>query len=198
MRRLAVLGVMVAVAGLVVWAGVFHWQARSAARAKAKQSEVTLVNADSLDAGFGSDLRHKPAPAFTLKDTNGKKVSLSDFKGHPVVVNFWATDCGWCMVEMPWFEEFSKKYAGQGLVVLGLDEEDNLNKAERIQHVLKKTGVTYPVLVADDVVAKSFGLGDYLPVTYYVDKDGIVAEQVPGAGSKDEIEAHIRKIAGAE
>ncbi len=136
----------------------------------------------------------KAAPAFTLVTLEGKKVSLSDFKGHPVLVNFWATWCGPCKVEMPWFEEFNKQYASQGLVILGLaDDVDAGNEA--IAKVAKKTGVTYPILLTDGKVQKAYspeGM-DYLPMSFYVDRNGIIVDETAGLGGKDQIEAHIKK-----
>jgi thiol-disulfide isomerase/thioredoxin len=199
-RRLAVLGVMVAVVGLVLWAGVYHWDARRAAKLKSQQNEVTLTPANSgVDQSFGTDLRGKPAPAFSLKDVNGKTVSLADYKGHPVVVNFWATYCGPCREEMPWFQEFTQKYAGngQGLVVLGLDLEDGVT-VEQVKKAAARTAVTYPILMADDKTATSYSLGDFLPVSFYVDKNGVVVEQTAGVGSKDQMEASVRKIVGGQ
>jgi thiol-disulfide isomerase/thioredoxin len=200
-RRLAVLGLMVVVLGLVLVSGVRHWQAARQARLLAQQNEVILTKADSPNAqsesdnAFGNDLRGKPAPAFTLTDMSGKKVSLADYKGHPVIVNFWATYCGPCKLEMPWFEEFRKKYAAQGLIVLGLDEEDGVTR-EQVQKAADRTGVTYPILIANDKLATQYGLGDYLPVTFFVDKDGTIVEQAAGVGSKDQMEANVRKITG--
>jgi len=195
-RRLAVLGVMVAVVGLVLWAGVYHWDARRAAKLKSQQNEVTLTPANAgVDQSFGTDLRSKPAPAFSLKDVNGKTVSLADYKGHPVVVNFWATYCGPCREEMPWFQEFTQKYPG--LVVLGLDEEDGVT-VEQVKKAAARTAVTYPILMADEKTATSYSLGDFLPVSFYVDKNGVVVEQTAGVGSKDQMEASVRKIVGAE
>ena len=200
-RRLAVLALIVVVLVLVAFSGVRHWETRKAARLQAQQNEVVLTKADSPNAAaagenaFGMDLRQKAAPAFTLTDMSGKKVSLADYKGHPVIVNFWATYCGPCKLEMPWFEEFRKKYASQGLVVLGLDEEDGVTK-DQVQKAAARTGVTYPILIANDKLATKYGLGDYLPVTFFVGKDGTIVEQAAGVGSKDEMEANVRKIAG--
>jgi len=139
-------------------------------------------------------MRGKAAPAFTLVALDGKKVSLSDYKGHPVLVNFWATWCGPCKVEMPWFEEFNKQYAAQGLVILGLADDVDAGK-DTIAKVAKKTGVTYPILLTDGKVQKLYspeGM-DYLPMSFYVDRNGVIVEETAGLGGKDQIEAHIKK-----
>ena len=200
-RRLAVLVVIVLVVALSVWAGVRHWRQRAAALALQKQNEVVLTKVDpneQSDAGImGALLRGKTAPGFTLVDLEGKKVSLSDFKGHPVVVNFWATYCGPCKLEMPWFQEMVGKYGSQGLVVLGLDEDDGVAK-EEIAKSAKRTGVSYPILLPDDKVAKAYQLGDYLPETFYIGKDGTVVEQTVGVNTKDELEADVKKIVGGQ
>jgi thiol-disulfide isomerase/thioredoxin len=134
----------------------------------------------------------KVAPAFTLVDLKGKKVSLADFKGHPIVLNFWATYCGPCKLEMPWFQDLGAKYQSKGLVILGLDQDDGVAK-EEIAAASRKVGVTYPILLPDDKVAKDYQLGDYLPETYYIDKNGKIVNQTIGAHSKDEMEVDIQK-----
>ena len=96
-------------------------------------------------------MQGKQAPDFTLETLDGKKVSLSDYKGRPVLVNFWATWCGPCKVEMPWFEEFRKQYAAQGFEILGLADDVDAGK-EKIAKVAEKTGVTYPILMTDGKV----------------------------------------------
>ena len=200
MRRAAVAVVMVVVVCLLFWAGWHNLRSRRLAMQQAQQAQMTVQKDSSADAmpetAITTNLIGKAAPAFTLVDLSGKKVSLADFKGKPVVVNFWATYCGPCQEEMPWFEEFTKKYAAQDLVVLGLNLEDGVTK-DAVQKASRRVGVTYPILFADDKVGASYGVGDYLPVTVYVGKDGSVVEQTPGAPSKDEMEAHIRKITGA-
>ncbi len=171
---------------------------------KVQQAQVTLVKDggsmpldESGEPGAqGITLKGKPAPAFELTDTNGKKVSLTSLKGHPVVVNFWATWCGPCKQEMPWLEDLSKKYASQGLVVLGLDQDDGISKLE-LAGAAKKIGVSYPVLLTDESVDKAYGGIDYLPQTFYLDKTGKVVEATAGGKAKDEIEADIQKALAA-
>jgi thiol-disulfide isomerase/thioredoxin len=192
--------VMVTVVGLCVWAGVYHVMARHAALQLQRENEVTLTK--TADSGSGSgmqgaELVGKPAPAFTLTDLSGKKVSLAEFKGHPVVVNFWATWCGPCKLEMPWFEQMNAKYKDKGLVILGLSQDDGTPK-EEIASAVKKIGVSYRILLPDDSVSKAYGGVDYLPETFYVSAKGDVVLTNSGAPSKDEIEANIEKTIAAQ
>jgi len=203
MRRIGVLAVLVVVFGLLVWAGVYNLRQRRLAMQRA-QTQIVLVKdgASGSDSASGSPetlgtaLQGKAAPAFTLVDLGGKKVSLADFKGKPVVVNFWATWCGPCQLEMPWFEEFSGKYKPQGLVVLGVDQDETDTPKDTVAAAAKKLGVSYPILLPNKTVAKDYALADYLPETFYVNKDGIVVEHSVGAPSKDQMEANIRKAMG--
>jgi thiol-disulfide isomerase/thioredoxin len=199
-RRLAVVLLLVVGVALIVAAGWHNLRARQLAMQKARQNEVVLTKADSsADSGsdpMGPTMLGKVAPAFTMVDLKGKKVSLADFKGHPVVLNFWATYCGPCKLEMPWFQEMAGKYQPQGLVILGLDEDDGVAK-EEIAAASRKVGVSYPILLPDDKVAKDYQLSDYLPETYYIDKNGKIVDQTIGVHSKDELEADIQKVIGS-
>ena len=108
-------------------------------------------------------------------------MKLSDFKGRPVLVNFWATWCAPCKLEMPWFEQFRKEYGGQGFEILGINQDPESGK-ETIAKTAKKIGVSYPILLSDDKVAAEYGGIDYLPMSFYVDRTGTVVEETAGAG----------------
>jgi peroxiredoxin len=195
---------MAALIALLFWAGVHNLHHR---QRLAEANHVTLIPAAPAASGSAGDdagapdtqgagLRGKAAPGFTLKDLSGNKVSLSDFKGHPVVVNFWATWCGPCKLEMPWFQEFSSKYQPQGLQVLGLAQDDGASVKD-IAEAAKHIGVSYTILMPDDKVAKAYGGVDYLPETFYIDRTGKVVEVTAGAPSKQEMEALIQKTIAA-
>lgn len=186
---------------LMLWAGWHNLRARRIAMQKVQANHVMLTpaqpgQADSEDDSAmmdpGAKLRGKAAPGFTLKDLDGKKVSLADYKGRPVLVNFWATWCAPCKVEMPWFEELRKQYAAQGFEILGLTDDADAGK-DVIAKVAKKTGVTYPILLTDGKVQTAYGGLEYLPMSFYVDRNGTIVEVTAGLGSKDEIEANIKK-----
>jgi len=198
---------MVAGICLMLWAGWHNLRARKLALQQAQENHVTLIpesgkaNANSPAASADSAppddaLRGKKAPAFTLTTLDGKKISLSDYKGRPVLVNFWATWCAPCKLEMPWFEEFRQKYGSQGFEILGISEDDA--PKEEIVKAVKRINVSYPILLTDGKVAPAYGGVDYLPESFYVGRDGVVAIETSGLASKDEVEANIKRlIAGA-
>jgi peroxiredoxin len=199
-RRLSIVVLLIAGVTLIVMAGTHNLRHRQMVMQKAQQDEVQLTPAssaaDPAEDPAAKLLLGKTAPPFTLVDLEGKKVSLADYKGHAVVLNFWATYCGPCKLEMPWFQDLENKYKGQGLVVLGLDQDDGMAVKE-VAAASKRVGVTYPILMPDDKVSKSYQLSDYIPETFYVDKSGKIVDQTIGAHSKDELEADVQKAIGS-
>jgi thiol-disulfide isomerase/thioredoxin len=194
---------MVAGIALVVWSGVQNLRQRRLAIERQQATQVTLIpdtpssSGNSTDSPGPSPLRGKSAPAFTLVDLDGKKVSLSDFKGHPMVVNFWGTYCAPCKIEMPWLEEFSKKYASDGFQVVGVTYDAEVGK-ETIARNTQKLGVTYPILLSDPTIEEAYLKNtEVLPMSFYVDKTGKVIEVTAGAGSKDELEAMVKETIAA-
>jgi len=197
-RTVLVLGVMIVGISLMLWAGWHNLRERRIAMQKAEANHVTLIPSNAAQDGEepseeeGSRMKGKTAPGFTLISLDGKKVSLGDYKGRPVLVNFWATWCGPCKVEMPWFEELRKQYAGQGFEILGLADDVDAGK-DVIAKTAHQLGVTYPILLTDGKVQKAYGGLDVLPMSFYVDRNGTVVEVTAGLGSKDELEANIKK-----
>jgi thiol-disulfide isomerase/thioredoxin len=187
---------------LMLWAGWHNLRERKLALQRAQENHMVMPpKSGSAPAATSSDtdakatsLQGKAAPAFTLVDLEGKKVSLKDYKGRPVLVNFWATWCSPCKLEMPWFEEFRQKYGPQGFEILGIAEDDA--GKDVIAKAVKKINVSYPILLTDQKVAPAYGGIDYLPESFYVDRNGIVQTETSGLGSKDEIEANIKRLIG--
>lgn len=165
-------------------------------KAHVKQGEMTSnvdfemkpIPRPPMAGGEESPLIGKPAPDFTLKDLNGNPVSLSDFKGKPVVLNFWATWCGPCRAEIPHMDALYKKYKEQGLVVIGVNNESDHAQVKQFA----KKQISYIVLLDGRPQFQEYGVRG-IPCTYYVDKAGIVRYRDVGFGSGGEREIE-RKI----
>lgn len=144
----------------------------------------------SVQTGAGQ-LQGQPAPDFSLAALDGKTLKLSDFKGKAVLLNFWATWCEPCKIEMPWFVELQKKYGAQGLQVVGVAMDDSGTK--EISDFARKMSVNYPIVIGKESVGNQYGGIPYLPSTFYIDREGKVVDRVFGLVSRSEIETDIQK-----
>jgi cytochrome c biogenesis protein CcmG/thiol:disulfide interchange protein DsbE len=136
------------------------------------------------------------APAFNLKTLDGGHVSLADYKGKVVLVNFWATYCVPCKTETPWFVQLQKEHAAEGLQVIGItmDEPDN----KRLPKFVAEMGVNYPIAFGDYDLADSYDHVQALPVTFLVTRDGKIAKTIRGIESKDKLDAEVTKLLAAK
>ena len=193
--------VVVVALGLMAWSGYQNLQRRRAAQNAVPhvtvldQSNKTVQQDVASDEGL-PNLRGKKAPAFTLKTEDGRRVSLADYKGKAVLVNFWATWCVPCKLEMPWFVDLRKQYADQGFEILGVNEDEAKDRPQ-IGKFAEKLGINYPILIGSDAAAKAYGGIDVLPTSFYIGRDGTVVEEAVGLISRDEIEANIKKALAA-
>lgn len=112
----------------------------------------------------------KAAPGFTLTDSNGSKVQLADYRGKAVLLNFWATWCGPCQVEIPWFKEFEQQYKSKGFAVLGVSMDEDGWTA--VKPYIAEHKLNYRILLGDDSVSQLYGGLDALPTTFMIDRDG--------------------------
>jgi len=131
------------------------------------------------------------APDFTLSSLDGRKVKLSDFRGKVVLLNFWATWCPPCKVEMPWLEDLQNQYGKNGLVVLGVAMDDS--EPATIAKFASELGVNYQVLLGTDQVSDDYGDVQYLPTTFYINRDGAIVDKMTGLLGRKDIEDAVRK-----
>lgn len=131
------------------------------------------------------------APDFDLPTLDGKNLKLSDLRGKAVLLNFWATYCGPCKIEMPWFVELQKEYGPQGFQIIGVAMDDA--STEEIAKFAKQMGVNYPVLIGKDSVADSYGGVSVLPTTFFIDRDGKLFAREFGLQSRSVFVDHIKK-----
>jgi peroxiredoxin len=138
------------------------------------------------------DSGRKQAPNFSLKDAAGTTVNLADYRGKVVLVNFWATWCGPCEVEIPWFIEFEQKYKDQGFAVLGVSMDDDGWKS--VKPFVAKHKINYRVVIGSEVVSQQFGNIDSLPTSFVLDRQGRVAANHVGLVEKQEYQNEIVKL----
>jgi cytochrome c biogenesis protein CcmG/thiol:disulfide interchange protein DsbE len=188
-------------------AGWTNWKFRKQAvqRPLAPAAQANLApDATGAAPQYVSALQGKPAPAFTLEDLNGRKVSLADYKGKALLIDFWATWCTPCRIETPWLIDLRNQYAAQGFEILAISADDLdrsdpaklSNEKHEIARFVQRMQIPYPVLLDADSISKPYGGLDQLPTSIFVDRNGVVVASQMGLTSKGEIEANIRKALG--
>ena len=135
--------------------------------------------------------KSSPAPDFTLDTLDGRSMRLSDERGKAVLLNFWATWCGPCKIEMPWFVEFQKQYGDQGLQIIGVAMDDS--GKDEIAKFAKEMGVNYPVLLGKEAVGDEYGGVPALPETFFIGRDGKIVDRIIGLKGRAEIEDAIKE-----
>ena len=131
------------------------------------------------------------APDFELPALDGKNLKLSDLRGKAVLLNFWATYCGPCKIEMPWFVELQKEYGPQGFQIVGVAMDDA--SLEEIAKFAKEMGVNYPILLGKESVGQSYAGVSVLPTTFFLDRDGKLIAREFGLQSRSVFVDHIKK-----
>ncbi|MFZ0297400.1 MAG: TlpA disulfide reductase family protein [Candidatus Sulfotelmatobacter sp.] len=131
------------------------------------------------------------APDFSLESLDGKSLRLSDFRGKAVLLNFWATWCGPCKIEMPWFVDLQKEYGSQGLQIVGVAMDDA--SKEDISKFAKDMGVNYPILIGKESVGDQYGGVPALPESFLISRDGKIVDKIIGLRGKAEIEDAVKK-----
>jgi peroxiredoxin len=134
------------------------------------------VHAEGTAPGLPPSAAAGTAPAFTLNDIHGKSVSLADFKGKVVVLDFWATWCPPCRREIPDFVSIQKEYEERGVQIVGIA----LDELPKVQAFAKDNGMNYPVLMGDDGVVARYGGVEGIPTTFIIDRSGKIVERFEG------------------
>jgi len=149
----------------------------------------TKQNGKPSSASAGN--RHL-APDFTLKDATGADVKLSDYRGKVVLLNFWATWCGPCGLEIPWFIQFEQQYKSRGFEVLGISMDEDGWAA--IKPFIAEHKMNYRVLLGNDSVGQLYGGVDALPTTFIIDRERRIAAPYVGLAGRNEYSQEIEKL----
>ena len=144
--------------------------------------------------------QRKPAPNFILTDAKGDTINLATYKGKVVLLDFWATWCGGCKTEIPWYMEFDAKYKDRGLAVIGVSLDEDGWKTVKPFLALDKdpetgghTAMKYPVVIGSDRLAKQYNLTS-MPMTLLIDRNARIAVSHTGMVVKDDWESKIRSL----
>jgi peroxiredoxin len=157
----------------------------------------TSSSVKSAAAEAQQSSNRKPAPDFTLTDSNGQSVKLSDYRGKVVLLNFWATWCGPCQIEIPWFVEFEQQLKSRGFEVLGVSMDEDGWKV--VKPYIAEKHINYRVLLGDETVSQLYGGLDALPTTFLIDRDGKFAFSPHiGLAGKNEYLSEIQSLLGKQ
>ena len=138
------------------------------------------------------DKQRHQAPDFALKDVNGKPVRLSDYRGKVVLLDFWATWCGPCRIEIPWFMDLERRNKDKGFAVLGVSMDDE--GWEVVKPFLSDLGVNYRVVIGNEETSQLYGGVDALPTTFLIDRAGKIAAVHVGLADRRDFEDGVEQL----
>lgn len=180
MKRNALIIVAVCiVVALLIYAGARYSRPTAAAEAAAVKV---------------SDSQGSAAPEFQLASLSGQNVKLSDYRGKAVLLNFWATWCAPCKIEMPWFVDLYKQYQPQGLEIVGVAMDDSGH--DEIERFVKEMKVNYTILQGTEKVGDAYGGVQFLPETFIIDRNGKIVKTLFGIHSQSDFEDAIKQALG--
>jgi len=143
-------------------------------------------------ASVKPDGDRREAPNFTLKDADGRTVHLSDYRGKVVLLDFWATWCGPCRIEIPWFMEIERQNKDKGFEVLGVAMDDE--GWESVKPFLTEMKMNYRVVIGNDETAREYGGVDALPTTFLIDREGRIAAIHIGLADRRDFEDGVQQL----
>jgi peroxiredoxin len=149
----------------LLWTGCSKGSVKASAKSEAISKPAAEFNL--------KDAVGQPTPGFSLKDASGQTVHPADYKGKVVLLDFWATWCGPCKIEIPWFIDFERQFKDQGFAVLGVSMDEDGWAA--IKPYVQDRKMNYRVLLGNDDVSAAYGGLDALPTTLLIDRQGKIA-----------------------
>lgn len=150
-----------------------------------------MIGSPSTPAQQSASLTSKVgAPQFTLSDMKGHPISLSNYRGKVVILDFWAPWCPPCRREIPDFISLQNQYASQGLQIIGI----GLDQPNNVASFVQQYRINYPVVVGDDAISNLYGGISGIPTTFIIDKEGNIANKFEGFTDRTVFEEEIKKL----
>ncbi|HWE86288.1 MAG TPA: TlpA disulfide reductase family protein [Terracidiphilus sp.] len=138
-----------------------------------------------------ASLLHKPAPTFVRDDLQHRRIDLSAYRGKVVLLTFWATWCAPCQVEIPRFVQWQNRYGPQGLQIVAISMDDDPAPVEALT---RSRHVNYPVLMGDEQLGTLYGGILGLPVTFLIDRDGVIAARYKGQPNLRAVRSAVERL----
>jgi peroxiredoxin len=161
-----------------------------------KQPPIPKVDGAVAHVGAAANLASMPklgqAPAWKLKDLDGKEVSSESLKGKVVVIDFWATWCAPCRVEIPGYVDMQKKYGKDGFAIVGISL-DQAGPAV-VKAFADKFAINYTILMGDDAITQTFGGVEAIPTTFLIDRTGQIRDRKLGAEHSETYEQKVLSV----
>jgi len=120
-------------------------------------------------------------------------MKLSGFRGHPVILNFWATWCAPCRVETPWLVQLDRRYRANGVQILGVSLDD-VGSEQAVATFNKEQGIHYPVLLGNSSVADAYGGVRFMPQSFFIDGEGAIKKTTVGMTDKEELDNNVQEL----
>lgn len=152
---------------------------------------VLLSAAAPMSLRASASLLNRHAPGFARTDLNGARISLAQYRGKVVLLNFWATWCAPCRIEMPRFVAWQKHYGAEGFQVLAVSMDDD---AAPVRTFVRQVQPNYPVMMGDAKLGELYGGVLGLPVTFLIDRQGVVRARIDGESDLSAMETTIRAL----
>ena len=152
---------------------------------------LTAVLLANSQASVAQSLVNRKAPSFVRRDLTGQRVDTAQLSGKVVLLNFWATWCAPCRIEMPMFSRWQKQYGPSGLAIIGISMDDDTRPVRKLVNALS---IDYPIALGDAALGKRYGGVLGLPLTFLIDRKGIVRSRFQGETDPRKIEASLQTL----
>jgi peroxiredoxin len=161
---------------------------------------TNAIGQQGLHATIVPQASRQAAPAFQLADASGTKKQVTDYRGNVVLLNFWATACGGCKIEMPWLIELESAHKSDSFTVVGVSMDTSYEGSKsadeawsQVKPFVLAHQLNYPVLMGDAMLITSYKLGS-VPATYLIDKQGRIAATYSGVIDKSDVDSNIKRL----